>query len=101
MNDQMTFSPASIGDVHGIVLGTAFALPCYNAGMRISISLDGGNVIAPMSGLSGSDPRRCCVCGSSVQNDDLGGYSGRSALSGILWCERCVDDTAPVIGGAR
>jgi hypothetical protein len=36
-----------------------------------------------------ADDRRCHRCGVLVTNANLGGYSGRSALSGILYCERC------------
>jgi hypothetical protein len=35
--------------------------------------------------------RRCVVCGAHVTNDNLGGYSGRSALGGDLWCLSCAD----------
>ena len=38
--------------------------------------------------------RRCVVCGSRVTNRNLGGYNGRSALSGTLWCSRCADSPA-------
>ena len=35
--------------------------------------------------------RRCVVCGAHVTNQNLGGYDGRSALSGDLWCLSCAD----------
>jgi hypothetical protein len=35
--------------------------------------------------------RRCVECGVHVTNSNLGGYSGRSALSGDLWCLDCAD----------
>ena len=35
--------------------------------------------------------RRCCVCGVEVRNENLGGFSGRSALSGRLYCPDCED----------
>jgi hypothetical protein len=36
--------------------------------------------------------RRCVVCGVQITNRNLGGYSGRSALSGPLWCLSCADN---------
>jgi len=35
--------------------------------------------------------RRCIACGFVVTNRNLGGFDGRSALSGVLRCERCAD----------
>jgi hypothetical protein len=35
--------------------------------------------------------RRCCICGIEVRNENLGGFSGRSALSGRLFCGHCSD----------
>jgi hypothetical protein len=35
--------------------------------------------------------RRCVACDAKVTNQNLGGYSGKSALTGELWCERCSD----------
>jgi hypothetical protein len=35
--------------------------------------------------------RRCVSCGASVTNRTLGGHSGRSALTGSVWCYRCAD----------
>jgi hypothetical protein len=35
--------------------------------------------------------RRCVSCGRFVGNSNLGGYDGKSALSGRLWCLRCAD----------
>jgi hypothetical protein len=35
--------------------------------------------------------RRCVVCGVHVTNSNLGGYSGRSGLSGKLFCLDCAD----------
>jgi hypothetical protein len=40
--------------------------------------------------------RRCCVYGIVVRNRNLGGFSGRSALSGRLFCLHCED-----LGGAK
>ncbi len=34
---------------------------------------------------------RCCVCGIVVRNENLGGFSGRSALSGRIFCLHCED----------
>ena len=38
-----------------------------------------------------AEQRRCVVCGIAVGNKNLGGYSGRSALSGRLFCGHCED----------
>jgi hypothetical protein len=38
---------------------------------------------------SKTEPRRCVACGRVVTNQNLGGYDGRSALSGDLWCLSC------------
>jgi hypothetical protein len=35
--------------------------------------------------------RRCVVCGVHVTNSNLGGYNGRSALAGDLFCLSCAD----------
>ena len=35
--------------------------------------------------------RRCISCYCRVTNSNLGGYSGRSALTGPVWCYRCAD----------
>jgi len=35
--------------------------------------------------------RRCVSCDSPVTNRNLGGCSGRSAMSGPLWCCQCAD----------
>ena len=35
--------------------------------------------------------RSCVCCGRRIRNRSLGGYSGRSALSGFLFCLRCAD----------
>jgi hypothetical protein len=35
--------------------------------------------------------RRCVSCDSRVTNANLGGHSEGSALSGLLWCDRCAD----------
>jgi len=34
---------------------------------------------------------RCTACNSTINNRNLGGNSGRSALSGPVWCLRCAD----------
>lgn len=38
--------------------------------------------------------RQCVACGRFVGNSNLGGYDGKSALSGRLWCLRCADGSA-------
>jgi hypothetical protein len=38
-----------------------------------------------------SELRRCCVCGIAVKNSNLAGFTGRSALSGRLFCLHCED----------
>lgn len=40
--------------------------------------------------------RRCSVCRARVDNYNLRGYSGRSALTGVLYCLRCADGKGPV-----
>jgi hypothetical protein len=35
--------------------------------------------------------RHCVACGCTVTNQNLGGYNGRSALSGELFCVSCAD----------
>jgi hypothetical protein len=35
--------------------------------------------------------RRCVSCDSRVTNRSLGGNSGPSALTGLLWCLQCAD----------
>jgi len=35
------------------------------------------------------DIRRCVVCSAPVDNPNLGGHSGKSAMSGRLWCLHC------------
>jgi hypothetical protein len=35
--------------------------------------------------------RQCVVCHVPVTNQNLGGYNGRSALSGDLFCLSCAD----------
>ena len=35
--------------------------------------------------------RRCVSCDSPVTNQSLGGFGGRSALSGPVWCLQCAD----------
>jgi hypothetical protein len=42
--------------------------------------------IIPLPGL-----RPCVSCGVLVGNLNLGGYNGRSALSGKLFCLKCAD----------
>jgi hypothetical protein len=41
---------------------------------------------------SNLDVRCCIACGDPVTKANLGGWSGRGALSGILWCEKCADN---------
>jgi hypothetical protein len=41
-----------------------------------------------------SSALRCLVCDCRVTNQNLGGYNGRSALSGSLWCFDCADGKA-------
>ena len=38
--------------------------------------------------------RGCVACGWRVTNRNLGGFDGRSALSGSLWCYDCADGRA-------
>ena len=35
--------------------------------------------------------RRCVSCDSRVTNRNLGGYDGRSARTGPVWCVNCAD----------
>jgi hypothetical protein len=42
-------------------------------------------------------PRFCVSCGVLVTNKNVGGFTGRSALTGKLFCSACADD---VQGGA-
>jgi len=35
--------------------------------------------------------RRCVSCGCLITNRSLGGNSGRSALTGPVWCLYCAD----------
>jgi hypothetical protein len=37
------------------------------------------------------DRRECVCCSARVSNRNLGGFSGRSALIGELYCLRCAD----------
>jgi len=39
--------------------------------------------------------RLCTACGCRVSNRNLGGYDGRSALTGSLWCYGCADSPPP------
>jgi hypothetical protein len=56
-----------------------------------AVALDRSKIV-PRVNVAGDSIIRCCVaCGTRVTNRNLGGYSGRSALSGSLWCERCAD----------
>jgi hypothetical protein len=56
-----------------------------------AVALDRSKTV-PRVNVAGDSIIRCCVaCGTRVTNRNLGGYSGRSALSGSLWCERCAD----------
>jgi hypothetical protein len=36
--------------------------------------------------------RYCAKCGERVTNANCGGYEGRSALTGRLFCQLCVDE---------
>jgi hypothetical protein len=36
--------------------------------------------------------RYCAICGIRVTNLNCGGYSGKSALTGQVYCEPCVDE---------
>ena len=38
-----------------------------------------------------SNNRHCLRCAQTVTNVNLGGYSGKGALSGSLWCIECAD----------
>jgi hypothetical protein len=35
--------------------------------------------------------RRCISCDTPVTNRNLGGHARKSALAGLLWCQRCAD----------
>jgi hypothetical protein len=35
--------------------------------------------------------RRCVSCDTPVTDRNLGGFDGRSALTGSLWCYQCAD----------
>jgi hypothetical protein len=39
--------------------------------------------------------RRCVCCSRSVSNKTLGGFDGRSGLSGELFCLTCADSAPP------
>jgi hypothetical protein len=77
----------------------ALALHCKGIGVRIAIASAGGKDEEVIEATSARDPRHCCVCGAAISNGNLGGYSGRSALSGVVWCVRCLD--VPTAGGNR
>jgi hypothetical protein len=47
--------------------------------------------IIPLPGL-----RPCALCGVFVGNTNLGGYNGRSALTGSLFCLKCADGGTPL-----
>ena len=47
--------------------------------------------IIPFPGL-----RPCALCGVFVGNTNLGGYNGRSALTGSLFCLKCADGGTPL-----
>jgi hypothetical protein len=36
--------------------------------------------------------RYCCRCGERVTNANVGGYEGKSALTGRLYCDLCADE---------
>jgi hypothetical protein len=36
--------------------------------------------------------RYCCKCGERVTNANVGGYEGKSALTGLLFCDLCADE---------
>ncbi len=36
--------------------------------------------------------RYCCGCGVAVTNRNIGGYEGRSALTGRLFCDLCAEE---------
>ena len=36
--------------------------------------------------------RYCCKCRERVTNKNVGGYDGRSALTGRLYCDLCADE---------
>jgi len=40
--------------------------------------------------------RKCGFCGGTVSNKTLGGFTGRSALSGNLFCYGCADSAPPI-----
>jgi hypothetical protein len=46
---------------------------------------------------------QCVCCARRISNRVLGGYSGRSALTGLLWCLSCADYASQLLlrfGGA-
>jgi hypothetical protein len=49
--------------------------------------------------------RQCVACGARVANRSLGGCSGRSALTGPVWCVNCADFACQLVlpfgGSAR
>jgi hypothetical protein len=56
-----------------------------------TVALDLSKTVPRVKIAGDSVTRRCVACGTRVTNRNLGGYSGRSALSGSLWCDRCAD----------
>jgi hypothetical protein len=65
---------------------------CYRASERL---LPIYQVVAILQGskfLASKTPlRRCVACDVRITNRNLGGYNGRSTLSGELWCTDCAD----------
>jgi hypothetical protein len=51
--------------------------------------------VADYSQVEKQQLRNCVACGSPVSNRNLGGFAGRSALSGKLFCLACADIVPP------
>jgi hypothetical protein len=52
---------------------------------------NGRNGEVKRCGFSHHERRQCACCGRRITNRLLGGYFGRSALTGLLFCYRCAD----------
>lgn len=46
--------------------------------------------------MNSNDERRCPGCLRKITNENLGGHSGKSALSGTLFCEMCAQRELPI-----
>lgn len=77
------------------------ALLSHTASIGVRIAMvaaaggnDGGSLDLLTDTDSQDDSRHCCGCNTVVTNDNLGGHSGHSALTGDLWCLGCADGRA-------